>query len=127
MTAKSAYREEAADDRPMTRPALEDAAKKHGVTTSPSMSDRAIAEAVVSKIEPNTFNFAGKSDVYTARVFELTMEQANKAAEAKKAPAPAAVEASAPPRQEAPARPVAQPRLVDKDRARDAMIRRSLH
>lgn len=63
MTTKRAFREEAADDKPLTRAELEAAALRHGVTTSPSTTDRAIAEAVCERLAPGAFTFAGRGGV----------------------------------------------------------------
>ena len=60
MTMKRAFREEAADEKPMTRAALEAAAATHGVTVAPSMTDRALAEAVCERLAPGAFTFAGR-------------------------------------------------------------------
>ena len=54
------FRQEAADPKPLTRVTLQAAAEKYGVTVSPSMSDRSIAEAIATKLSPGTYNFAGR-------------------------------------------------------------------
>ncbi|MBD0274246.1 MAG: hypothetical protein ICV73_20230 [Acetobacteraceae bacterium] len=112
----------------MTRPALEAAAKKYGVTTAASMTERSIAEAIAEKLSPGAYKFAGHpTDAYALTACEMAIAAAEKATAKPPAPAPAAVEASAPPRQEAPPRPVTQPVLANKERARDKMIRGSMH
>lgn len=58
---------------------LEAIAKKHGVEVKADMADRAVREAVVSKLNP-ALKFDGKSDDYVQFAFDSTTAEADKAA-----------------------------------------------
>ena len=61
MTTKRAFRQEAAEKKRLTRAELESAAR-YGVTTSPSMTDKALAEAIAEKLSPGAYKFAAYAD-----------------------------------------------------------------
>ncbi len=138
MTAQRAFRMEAADPRPMTRPELEAAAARHGVTVGPSMTDRAVHEAIASKLLPGAFSFAApRGPAYAQTAGERALAQANTAAAAADATAAAArpaapagtdadplpaVNGTGAPHQDAAPPPGG---IVSAEDARDAMIRRS--
>ena len=103
MTTQRAFRQEAADPKPMTRAALEAAAATHGVTVVPSMSDRALAEAVCERLAPGAFTFAGRTEyTYALHAARLMIARAEGKAEAEKAaaaaPAPVVAPSSAVPK-----------------------------
>lgn len=61
---------------------LEGIAKKHSVEFKADASDRAVREAVITKLAPKTYNFDGKSDDYVAFAFDREAAEADRVAAA---------------------------------------------
>lgn len=67
----------AADAR--ARSALEAEAREFGVEAKADMDDRAVREAVVTKLAPDTYRFDGQEDVYVRVAFDSATAAARKA------------------------------------------------
>lgn len=98
---------------------LEAQASKHGVTTRADMSDRAVREAVVTKLQGDSVRFDGKSDDYVLYAFDHAVQAAATRADAA-ATQRATVNGAGPARMDAA--PI--PAIRSAQAARDAMLRR---